>query len=173
VIDDLLQAAVFEQYMLSRPQLVGRFAELVGYAQQGSLLAAILYAGVAVSRHAQSQIQRPLTFHCESEVRRHHDIVCGCWHRDFNCAAIESQHQRSRGVPFSCCEMQSAGRAHPHHATSAQRNLCCMFSCSHRRIAYQHRSAIRYFERARYCGVLHANRTDRLLGVQDRQAKEE
>jgi hypothetical protein len=163
VIDDLLQAAMLEEDVLSGAQFVSRLTELVGHTQHGSPFSAILDAGVTVPRHAQVEIQRPIASHGEAEVRGHHYVALSGRHRHFNRAAVESQHQWGRRAAFSCGHMQSAGRAHTHTAASAQGNLCCVFSCGHRCIADKDRASIGHLKRARYRGILYADRADRLL----------
>ena len=93
---------MFKQHMLPSAQLVGRLAKLVGNPQHRSVAAAVLNAGIAISRHTKPQIKRPGTFDRKSQVRRHHDVAAIRRHLHLDRAAIERQHQRLNTCPRLC-----------------------------------------------------------------------
>ena len=57
-VNDLFQAAMFKQNMLSGVEIVGGLAELVGDTQRRSVAPAIFNAGIAASCHSKPQIER-------------------------------------------------------------------------------------------------------------------
>ena len=63
MVHHLLQAAMFKQHMLPRPQLVRRLAKLICNIQHRSLRPAILHARVAVPRHPKLEIKRSIAAH--------------------------------------------------------------------------------------------------------------
>jgi hypothetical protein len=63
MVHHLLQAAMFEQHMLPRPQFVRRLAKLVRNIQHRGLRPAIVNARVAVPRHPKLEIKRPIAAH--------------------------------------------------------------------------------------------------------------
>jgi hypothetical protein len=173
VVDDFLQVAMLEEHMLAGAKFVGRLAELVCNIQHRSLLASVLDASIAVFRYANPEVQWPFASHRETQVGSHHHIVRGCGHLDFNCSAIERQHQWSGRCSLPCRNMQTAGRTDADSATAVERYLCCMISCRHRCVAYENRLSVCYFESASNGSVLHVNGADRLLRVYRRHSEKE
>jgi hypothetical protein len=59
MVHHLLQAAMFKQHMLPRPQLIRRLAKLIRNIQHGGLRPAIFNTRIAIPRHPKLQIKRP------------------------------------------------------------------------------------------------------------------
>jgi hypothetical protein len=166
MVHNFLQTPMLKKYMLTSAQLICRLPKLIHHIQQRSLRPAILHTRIAISRHAQLQIQRPIFTHRETQVRSRHYIACSRSHLDLNRPTIQRQHQRSRGYTIDILArryMQSACRAHLHRAAALQLNLSRPVPRRHRRIPHQHRSAITHFKRTRHCGVLQPHCPNLLL----------
>ena len=123
-VNDLLQAAMFKKNMLPGTKVISSFTKLIDDSQRGSTASLVVDARVAALRHAKPQIERPCSLNCESQIRRQNDIAGGCIHLHLDRSAIEREHQRLiRLRALARSQVQPAGRAHQHFATTLQRDL--------------------------------------------------
>ena len=126
-VDNLLQAAMFKQNMLSSAKVVGRFAKLIGDPQRRSVAAMVIDAGIAIARHTKSKIKLPGTLDRKAQVRREDDVAAIRCHLHFDRSAIECEHQRLDTCSSSCPEssaVRSSSRLAPFLHESGQSRQC-------------------------------------------------
>ena len=92
MIDNLFEAAMFEQHMLPRLQFVRRLTELVRNVEYGRLGSTVFNTSVAILRYPELKIERPVSAHRKPQVWRHHHIPRCCCHLYFDSPPIERQH---------------------------------------------------------------------------------
>jgi hypothetical protein len=175
VIDDLFEAAMLEENVLVRLELVCGLAELVGDVEDWGFVSPVFDAGVAVGGDADSQIERAGALHGEAQVWRHDDVALHGHKANFEGAAIEGDHQgRGAAGGFAFGEVKSAGGADTDLATASESDVGCVSESFYGGAADEHSASVRDFEGAGDGGVLHADATDGLLRVQrDRCCEEE
>jgi len=168
-VNDLLQAAMFKQNMLSSAKIVGRLAKLVGDPQRWTVAFMVINAGITIARHTKSKVELPGTLDRKAQVRSKDDVVAICRHLHLDRPAIECEHERLNACPsLARSQMQSARRADAHRSASSQGDLGSMVLRGNGRVAHQYRAAVRNLERTDNRRILDTDSADRLLRLRHR-----
>jgi hypothetical protein len=123
VVDDVVDAAAFEEDVLVGLKLVHGFAEGVGYGEGGGGEAAVFDAGVAVAGDAHAEVERALAADGEAEVGGHEGVGGRGGHLNLDGAAVErEQERRGNGEAFALGEVQDRGLADADDAAAAERD---------------------------------------------------
>ena len=94
-VDDLLERAVLEEYVLARGETVGSVGKDVRDLEDGRVGAGVVDTGVAVRCDAEAEVESARGGKGEAEVGRQDDILrlrCGA---EFESSAVEREEQGS------------------------------------------------------------------------------